>query len=94
MLRTFLYLVATAIVLAVVRNLVRGIGHILARTVGANPSASESKKEEPKVTRKLVQDPHTGTYIDPANGIRAAVGNTIHYFESTASRDAFLRSRS
>ncbi|MCY4189667.1 MAG: hypothetical protein OXD30_14410, partial [Bryobacterales bacterium] len=40
---------------------------------------------------RLVHDPQTGTYIDPAHAVRAKVRDTVHYFESEASRDAFLK---
>ncbi len=92
MLRTFLYLVIATIGLAMLRNIVREIGRIIARTIRPGQSTGDGSKEDPQGSRKLVQDPQTGTYIDPAHAIRATVGGTIHYFESEESRDAFLRS--
>ena len=39
---------------------------------------------------RLVKDPQTGSYIDERTAIRADVKGTTYYFESAASRDAFL----
>ncbi len=93
MLRNFLLLVIGVIGLAIVRNIIREIGRVVSRSMRSGKPADKQGKQEPQGTRKLVQDPHTGTYIDPAHAIRAKVGDTMHYFESEESRDAFLRSR-
>ncbi len=93
MLRNFLLLVLGVIGLAIVRNVIREIGRVVARTMRPGEPAPEKKDKEPQGSRKLVQDPQTGTYIDPAHAVRAKVGNTVHYFESETSRDAYMRSK-
>jgi YHS domain-containing protein len=39
----------------------------------------------------LVKDPETGRYIDERTAIKTDIKGTTYYFESAASRDAFLR---
>lgn len=90
MLRNILVLVIGIIALAVVRNLVREVGKLVSGSMGfkKTPQAQEKTARSPR--RKLVQDPHTGTYIDPVHAVKAKVGGTIHYFESEATRDAYV----
>lgn len=92
MLRNFLLLVIGVIGLAIVRNVIREIGKVVARSMRPAKPAGSHAKREPKGSRNLVRDPHTGTYVDPAHAVRAKVGGKVHYFESEASRDAYLAS--
>lgn len=95
--RNILLLLIGVIGLAILRNLIREIGRFVSRAMG--PSASAAKKAEQRQEErvqsggKLVRDPNTGTYVDPAHAVRAKVGGTVHYFESEASRDAYLKSQ-
>lgn len=94
-LRNILLLVVGVIGLAIVRNLIREISRIMLRRVRAD--AGEPKAQQGDTAGKasgggkLVRDPQTGTYIDPAHAVRSKVGKTVHYFESEASRDAYLK---
>ena len=94
-LRNILLLVVGVIGLAIVRNLIREISRIVARKMrseGSGPTAQQGDSDaKTSGGGKLVRDPQTGTYIDPAHAVRTKVGNTVHYFESEASRDAFLK---
>lgn len=94
-LRNILLLVAGVIGLAIVRNLIREISRFVARAMkpdGSGPAARQGASDsKASGGGKLVRDPQTGTYIDPAHAVRSKVGNTVHYFESEASRDAFLK---
>ena len=94
-LRNILLLVVGVIGLAIVRNLVREISRIMLRKVradGSGPKAQQGGSDgQTSGGGKLVRDPHTGTYIDPAHAVRTKVGKTVHYFESEASRDAYLK---
>lgn len=96
MMRNILLLVIVIIGLAIVRNLIREIGRFAFRSMSARSTSKGSGAESPAESAtkgKLVQDPHTGTYVDPAYAVRAKVGDTIHYFESEASRDAFVKAK-
>ncbi len=92
--RSILLLVIGVIGLAIVRNLIRELSRFALRSMSARSakrgSGTDTRAGSP--TRgKLVQDPHTGTYVDPAYAVQAKVGGTTHYFESEASRDAFVK---
>lgn len=94
--RNILLLVIGIIGLAIVRNLIREISRFAFRSMSAKSASKRSGEASPagSPTRgKLVQDPQTGTYVDPAFAVRAKVGDTIHYFESEASRDAFVKAK-
>ncbi len=92
--RNVLLLIVGVIGLAIVRNIIREIGKVVTRSMGINqPSQRKGEKVDPPGNRKLVRDPHTGTYVDPTHAVRARVRGTIHYFESEASRDAFVKAR-
>ena len=93
--RNILLLVVGVIGLAIVRNLIREISRVMLRSMkpsGGGPSAQpDDGNSKAGGGGKLVRDPQTGTYIDPAHAVRAKVKDTVHYFESEASRDAFLQ---
>ena len=96
MMRNILLLVIGIIGLAIVRNLIREVSRFAFRSMSARSASKGSGGDSPAgspTSGKLVQDPQTGTYVDPAYAVRAKVGNTTHYFESEASRDAFVKSR-
>ena len=93
-LRNILLLLVGVIGLAIVRNLIREISRIMLRKVKADasgPTAQKGGSDSKSGGGKLVRDPQTGTYIDPAHAVRTKVGKTVHYFESEASRDAYLK---
>ncbi len=75
--------------LAIMRNLLKEIGKFLQRQMGGNTGGQPAAARARGGT--LVQDPQTGTYVDPANAVSAKVRGTVHYFESEASRDAYLK---
>ena len=93
MLRSILLILVSVIGLAILRNLVRGIGHLVARTMAGSGKKKAEGQGNPEVRSSgtLVRDPQTGTYVDPAHAVRARVGGTLHYFESESSRDAYVK---
>ena len=91
MLRNVLLLVIGVIGLAIVRNIIREVGRIVARSMGSKGAKQGESVKPPGGGRKLVQDPQTGTYVDPEHAVHAKVRGTTHYFESEASRDAFVK---
>ncbi len=93
MLRNILFLVIGIIGLAIIRNIVREVGRVITRSMGFKAAAGQQEKANMPGSRKLVQDPQTGTYIDPAHAVRAKIDGTIHYFESEATRDAYVRAK-
>lgn len=92
MLRNILLLLITVIGLALVRNIIREVGKVVTRSMGFKEAAKQQQaKAGPQPSRRLVQDPHTGTYVDPDHAVRAKVGGTVHHFESEATRDAYVK---
>ena len=96
MMRNILMLLIGIVGIALVRNIIREISRFVARTMGGSADAAKanaSKGGRVPSGGKLVCDPHTGTYVDPAHAIRSTVGGKVHYFESEASRDAFVKAQ-
>ncbi len=95
--RNILLLLIGVIGLAILRNLIREISRFVVRAMGQSASGAKGtgqrQEEQVHSSGKLVRDPNTGTYVDPAHAVRAKVGGTVHYFESEASRDAHLKSQ-
>lgn len=95
--RNILMLLIGILGLALVRNLLKEVTRFAARAMGgSNGSASQAgaaKSSEVPAGGTLVCDPHTGTYVDPKHAVRSKVGGKVHYFESEASRDAYMKAR-
>ena len=91
MLRNILLLLIGVIGLAIVRNIIREVGRVVTRSMGFNARQQPQAKGGPTASRRLVQDPHTGTYVDPEHAVRAKVGDQVHHFESEATRDAYVK---
>ena len=92
--RNILILLISVIGLAILRNLIREVGRFAVRTMAGKSGQKQSDgKSRKATTSRLVRDPNTGTYVDPAHAVRAKVGDTMHYFESEASRDAYVRAQ-
>ncbi len=98
--RTLLLMIAAVAALALVRSIVRDIARAVSRAMGGgnrkSTAAASQAAEGPKsgFVGKLVRDPQTGTYIDPASAVAAEVDGATHYFESKKTRDEYLRARS
>lgn len=95
--RNILLLLVGVIGLAVLRNLIREVSRLVVRAMGSAPAsgraAGSNSKEQVRRGGQLVRDPNTGTYVDPAHAVRAEIEGTELFFESEASRDAYLRSK-
>ena len=93
--RNILLLVAGVIGLAILRNLLRELGRFAARAMsGSKTAARRSDGSTVRSGGRLVRDPQTGTYVDPRHAVRTKIHGTLHYFESEASRDAFVKANS
>ena len=93
--RNILMLLIGILGLALVRNLLKEISRFVARqmggTSGGSSPAGSAKTAKAPAGGTLVCDPHTGTYVDPKHAVRSKVGGKVHYFESEASRDAYVK---
>lgn len=90
--RNILLLIVGVIGLAILRNILREVGRFAARAMsGSSKAKGGTDGRTVRSGGKLVRDPQTGTYVDPRHAVQARVNGTQHYFESEASRDAFVR---
>jgi YHS domain-containing protein len=88
--RVIIILILIVIAIGLARMLVGDVIKAVSRTMKARPDASAGPHSASAAGR-LVKDPETGSYIDERTAIKADVRGTTYFFESTASRDAFLR---
>lgn len=88
--RNILLLVVGVIALAILRNLIREVGRAVAGAMG-HSRASAGQEGTRRGASRLVRDPQTGTYVDPAHAVRATVAGRECFFESEASRDAYFK---
>jgi hypothetical protein len=91
--RTIVILILIVIAIGMARTLVGDVIKAVSKATKAPPDAPDGSRTATAAGR-LVKDPETGSYIDERTAIRAEVKGTMYFFESTASRDAFLRKHS
>jgi len=87
--RVIVILILIVIAIGLARLLVGDVIKAVSKTMKAPPSAPADPPAG-STTGRLVKDPQTGSYIDERTAIKADVKGTTYYFESAASRDAFL----
>lgn len=88
--RVIVILILIVIAIGLARMLVGDVIRAVSKTMKAPPDAPAEPQSSHK-TGRLVKDPETGHYIDEQTALKADVNGTTYYFESAASRDAFLR---
>ena len=88
--RVIVILILIVIAIGLARMLLGDVIKAVSKTMKAPPDTSVDPPTGSTAGR-LVKDPETGSYIDERVAIKAEVKGTIYYFESAASRDAFLR---
>lgn len=93
--RNILMLLIGILGLALVRNLLKEVSRFVARQMGGTnggaAKAGSGKTANAPAGGTLVCDPHTGTYVDPKHAVQSKVRGKVHYFESEASRDAYVK---
>lgn len=87
MIRAILYLIATVLIISVLRSV---IGVIL-KGFGDLFHTADSQPRRPAVPTggELKKDPVCGTFISAATAIQKTVGRETYYFCSVACRDKF-----
>jgi YHS domain-containing protein len=88
--RVVIILILIVIALGMARMLIGDVIKAVGKTMKTPPDSSADPRSASQAGR-LVKDPETGRYIDERTALRAEVKGTTYYFESAASRDAFLR---
>ncbi|MDA1234636.1 MAG: hypothetical protein O3A53_07535 [Acidobacteria bacterium] len=88
--RVIVILILIVIAICLARMLLGDVIKAVGKTMKAPPDAPAAPSAGSTAGR-LVKDPQTGSYIDERVAIKADVKGTTYYFESAASRDAFLR---
>ena len=90
--RTIVILVVLIILLALVRLLIADVARAVSGALRSEDAAQRRKQAFGAKSRgRLVQDPHTGSYVDEQIAVKSEIGGRVYYFESEQSRDAFLR---
>ena len=97
--RVIMMLLLAVVGLALIRGIVRDIGRAVSRAMGGSnkrtttttSESAEGASGEP--VGRLVKDPQSGTYIDPAAAVTADIDGTTYYFESKQTRDEYQRAR-
>jgi len=88
--RVIVILILIVIAIGLARMLVGDVVKAVSKTIKAPPDAP-ADPQSASTAGRLVKDPETGSYIDERTAVKADVKGTTYYFESAASRDAFLR---
>lgn len=88
--RVIVILILIVIAIGLARLLVGDVIKAVSKTMKAPPDPAAGPHSATSAGR-LVKDPETGSYIDERTAIKADIKGTTYFFESAASRDAFLR---
>jgi YHS domain-containing protein len=88
--RVIVILILIVIAIGLARMLVGDVVKAVGKTM-KSPSDAPPDPRGSSATGRLVKDPETGHYIDERTALKAEVKGTTYYFESAASREAFLR---
>ena len=91
--RNIIILVLIIVALAIVRSLIGDVSRAVSKAMKSEKKPGAAEKPRGK-TGRFVKDPHTGAYIDEETAIRAEIDGEAFYFESSETRDAYLRARS
>ena len=93
--RALVMILVAVISLAILRSIVRDITRAVSRAMKGSErkSAEAAQSGATESVGKLVKDPQTGTYIDPAIAVSAEVAGKTYFFESKETRDEYLKSR-
>lgn len=90
MFRAVLYLIASVVVISVVRAIInvvlKGFADLFQ---SARPSAPGPQRPKVTVGGELKKDPVCGTFISASTAIQKRVGGEIYYFCSPECRDKF-----
>lgn len=88
--RVILILILIVIAIGLARMLVGDVIKAVSKTM-KSARAEPAEPTGASTTGRLVKDSETGHYIDERTALKAEVKGTTYYFESAASREAFLR---
>lgn len=87
--RAIIILVLIVIAIGLARTLVGDVIKAFSKTM--KTPRDGALDPETATAGRLVKDHETGRYIDERTALKAEIKGTTYYFESAASRDAFLR---
>lgn len=89
--RVILILILIVIAIGLARMLVGDVIQAVSKTMKKSTHDDLAEPPGASTAGRLVKDPETGRYIDERTALKAEVKGTTYYFESAASREAFLR---
>ena len=91
--RNIVILILIIVALAVLRSLIFDVGRAVSKAMGNDKTPKSKPSEEVPRTGRLARDPQTGVWVDEAAAVSAEVDGARFFFESEASRDAYLKTR-
>jgi YHS domain-containing protein len=91
--RAIIILILITVAIALVRMLIRDVFKAVGKSMGDSTDDSKRSADNQKqtTTGRLVKDPETGSYVDERTALKTEIKGQTYYFESTESRDAYLR---
>ena len=91
MIRGILYLIASVVVISVLRAIMGAIGRLFSEMFQPSSPASGSTSRTPAAatSESLKRDPVCGTFIAPSTSVQKTVGGQTFYFCSPACREKF-----
>jgi YHS domain-containing protein len=96
MFRVIFYLLFAAILISVLRAVLRiiakGFGELMSPGPSQAGQSSQSSGKQVPLTGELKKDPACGTYIAAATSIQEKVGGETFYFCSKQCRDKYVAS--
>jgi YHS domain-containing protein len=96
MFRVILYLLFAAILISVLRAILRiiskGFDELMSPGGGQSGQSSQAPGKQVPLTGELKKDPACGTYIAAATSIQEKVGGETFYFCSKQCRDKYVAS--
>lgn len=92
--RIIVILILIVIAIGLARMLVGDVIKAVSKSMKTPPPEASPGSHSATAAGRLVKDPETGSYVDERSTVKADVKGTTYFFESAASRDAFLRKHS
>ena len=89
--RGLLYVVASVLVISVLRVIIGALGKLFSETFQPTSAASGTnpRTRATPASESLKKDPVCGTFIAPSTSVQKSVGGQTYYFCSAACRDKF-----
>lgn len=93
--RVIFILILVTIGLALLRMLVGDVIRVFTKNMSRSPESGKGQTEAAAdQAERLVRDPVSGAYMAEESALKAVIDGKLHFFESSETRDAFLKRKS